>query len=83
MSWKLKHASKLPGDVAFRQYIDRMKKETGKNRAELAEAFGVCANTLTNWMDDASMIKVYYLRRLIRDHDLTPEEVRHGLEVEE
>lgn len=79
---KLTHVSEAPGDIAFREYVDRMREETGLTLDDLAEWMGVAGGTLRNWRRRAEMMSVYSFRKLIRK-GMTPEEALRVLEVEE
>ena len=75
--------STLPGDVAFRNYVNSMKTKRYMTQQELADRIGVSRNTITEWKRNAGSMPVWGLRALIREFGMSSTEILQILEVEE
>lgn len=72
-----------PGDTAFRAYMDRTKRRYGLTNVALADSWEIGHGTVDNWKADPGRIKLRDLRRLVRDHGMTVNDVLRILEVKE
>ena len=79
----MRQTEMTPGDAAFLAYMDRTKRRYGLTVMTLADSWGIAHGTVDNWRADPGRIKLRDLRRLVRDHGMTAEDVLRILEVEE
>jgi len=75
--------STMPGDAAFREYINRIKMRRGITQAEIADRIGVSRNTITEWKRSSGSMPIWGMRAMIRDLGMSATEILQILEVDE
>lgn len=79
----VKPVSGLPGDVAFRDWLERTKYERDLTQMEMADRIGVFRQTITEWKHNPGSMSLWALRGLVREFGMNATDILRILEVEE